>query len=288
MPISANEYLWFLEHTPGGLFIFILAALCIGSFLNTVISRLPAMSGSRDRALALSHLRIEPSEPQTDNLFYPRSRCPHCYTAIKLHHLIPVISFVLLKGRCASCSKPISSRYLWVEIGTACLLLLVLQQFGLSISFLFHAVFVTALLALSVIDWEHRTLPDEITYPLTWLGLLFAAFWPEHATTSITQSVLGAIVGYLSLWGLNLLFQRLRGRDGMGYGDFKLVATIGAWMGAIDLLLVVVLAAIAGVLYALILMARGMYEKEGGIPFGPFLAIASMAMLFYPPLRAIV
>ena len=285
---AATEFLGVIEQTAPGFVIFVVAALCIGSFLNTVISRLPQMVQKRERDFALNHLHITTTNVATPNLFRPRSQCPRCRTQIKIHHLLPVVSYLLLKGRCASCRQTISSRYLWVEISAACLLLLTMLQFGLSIAFVFYGILVCILLVLTVIDWEQRTLPDELTYPLLWLGLLFAAFWPVHATTSLTNSILGATVGYLALWVINTLFQKLRDRPGMGYGDFKLTAALGAWVGLIDLLLVVIVAAVSGLLFALILLSFGKYRNDIGIPFGPFLAIGAILVLFFPPIRAIV
>lgn len=279
-----TEFVGVLEHTPAGFVIFILASLCVGSFLNTVISRLPSMVHRRERDSALYHLHISPPERFMPNLVLPPSSCPHCQARIKVRHLLPVVSYLILKGRCASCGYTISSRYLWVEIGTACLLLLTMLHFGLGLPFLFNGTFLCALLVLSIIDWEDQTLPDELTIPLLWLGILFVAFLPEHASIPISQSILGAVVGYLSLWAINAAFTRLRGHAGMGYGDFKLAAAIGAWMGLLDLLVVIVLAAMIGLLFGFVLLALGKYHRELGVPFGPFLSIGAVLVLFVTPL----
>ena len=283
-----TDFVWVVEHTFAGHLVIMLTSLCIGSFLNTVIRRVPVMVQRRQRDMALVQLNVHPPERFTPNLFWPRSRCDICHRQIKVRHLIPVVSYFFLKGRCALCGQPISSRHLWVEIGTACLLLLTLQRFGFNASFLFHGVFLCTLLTLSVIDWEKHLLPDELTIPLLWTGILFVALLPEHGTMTIEQSTLGAVTGYLLLWLINTSFRKLRGREGMGYGDFKLTAAIGAWVGLNDLLMVVVIAAVFGLVFGLTLLGRGKYEKENGVPFGPFLALGAALVVLVEPIEQLI
>lgn len=255
-----------------------LIGLIIGSFLNVVISRLPVMVGSE--------FPVEEDESEnTDlkfNLWVPRSRCESCLTPILYRDLIPVLSWVLLKGTCRNCSTRISWRYPTVETLSCLFAILLVGHFEVTVSTLCAAVCFALLIALSTIDVERGLLLDELNYPLLWTGLL-ASIWFQHSNVfpSPTEAIIGVVTGYLSFWLINFLFRTVRKKDGLGQGDFKLLAAIGAWVGW-HLLPVVVLIAIAiGLLFGLVRIIQKQYSQDEGIPFGPFLAMGCIVAIVY-------
>ena len=282
----------------GGAFLL---SLLVGSFLNVVIHRLPIMLDRQWRAQAEDMLaepapgsaapRAEKDRPKAVaapyNLVTPRSACPHCGAPIRAHQNIPVLSWLLLGGKCANCRAPISPRYPIVELATAVLSAAVAWRFG------WHwqtvaALFVTwALVALTVIDLDHQILPDSITLPLLWLGLLASLAWSAGLAPPIPtdpqSAILGAVAGYLSLWSVYWAFKLLTGKEGMGYGDFKLFGALGAWMGWQMLPLVLLLSAFAGAVVGIVLIAVRGRDRNIPIPFGPYLAAAGWIAMMWGP-----
>ena len=255
-----------------------LVGLIVGSFLNVVISRLPVMVGSEFPA-------EEDESENTDlkfNLWVPRSRCESCLTPILYRDLIPVLSWVLLKGKCRNCSTRISWRYPTVEILSCLFAILLVGHFEVTVSTLCAAVCFALLIALSTIDVERGLLLDELNYPLLWTGLLTSIwFQTSDVFPSPTEAIIGVVAGYLSFWLINFLFRTVRKKDGLGQGDFKLLAAIGAWVGW-HLLPVVVLIAIAiGILFGLVRIIQKQYSQDEGIPFGPFLAMGCIVAIVY-------
>jgi len=262
-----------------------LLGLMIGSFLNVVIHRMPIMM-ERDWAAQCAELRGEPA-PVADvlTLSKPRSRCPKCGHGITALENIPIISWLVLRGRCSGCAAPISPRYPVVEAVTGLLFAFVGWHFGFTLAGVGALIFVAALIALTGIDFDTQLLPDDITLPLLWLGLGLNAF---GAFTDLKSAVFGAIAGYLSLWLVYWGFKLATGKEGMGYGDFKLLAALGAWFGWQALPSIILLssavAAVVGI--ALIVFAR--HKREVPIPFGPYLVGAGLlALYFAQPLGAL-
>ncbi len=258
--------------------ISILFGLMLGSFLNVVIYRLPKMM-ERDWQNNCLELQGKESAPGVKfNLVTPRSTCPHCAHKISALENIPVISYLFLKGRCRACNSHISLRYPCIEILTAALLGLASWKFGYSYTTLFASVFILALITLTFIDFDTQLLPDDITLPLLWLGLLFNL---NYGFTDLKSAVIGAMAGYLVLWSVFWLFKLLRGKEGMGYGDFKLLAAIGAWFGWQLLPAVILLSSTLGALIGIGLIVFTKRDKNIPMPFGPYLAIGGIAALFY-------
>ena len=248
--------------------------LLVGSFLNVVIHRLPRMM-ERDWHLQCAELRGETApENERLSLAAPASRCPHCGHAIRAWENIPVLSFLLLKGRCSGCQAPISLRYPLVEAFTGLLSAFTVWHFGPTLAAAAALLLLWAMVALTGIDFDTQLLPDSITLPLVWLGLLFNI---SGTFTDISSAVIGAMVGYLSLWSVYWLFKLATGKEGMGYGDFKLLAAIGAWLGWQMLPLTSLVGAVVGV--ALIVLARR--GRNVPIPFGPYLAAAGLLALYW-------
>jgi len=259
----------------------LLIGLCVGSFLNVVIYRLPLMMEAQWRGDCCELLELEPEKAaatQTLNLAVPNSHCPQCKAAVQPWQNIPVVSYVLLGGKCGNCAEPISLRYPSVELVTGLLTLALtfILPFGPA---LFGAILLTwALVALTMIDIDHQLLPDNITLPLLWLGLAFnvsATFAP------LQDAVIGAIAGYLSLWSVYWIFKLLTGKDGMGYGDFKLLAALGAWLGWQQLPMIIIFSSVIGVVGAIVLMLLKKQGKDIPIPFGPYLAVAGWIALLW-------
>lgn len=250
--------------------------LMVGSFLNVVIYRLPEMI-KRDWLQQCTELRGETlSSSEKFNLMVPRSACTHCGHKITALENIPIISYVALRGRCAQCKKPISLRYPLIEVLTALMSGLVAWHFGFSLLTLAALIFVWALIALAVIDLNTQLLPDDITLPLLWLGILVNL---NNGFTDINSSVMGAVVGYLSLWSIYWCFKLLTGKEGMGYGDFKLLAAIGAWLGWTILPLVIVFSSLIGAVVGISLILKSKHDKNSTIPFGPYLAGGALVAL---------
>ncbi len=258
----------------------LLLGLCVGSFLNVVIHRLPIMLARSWRRAAAAELGAAGDDPAEErfNLAVPRSHCPACGEPVRACDNIPIVSWMRLRGRCAGCAAPISLRYPLVEVLGALAALAAVLAFGLSGTALATAAYLWVLIALACIDLESGLLPDQLTLPLLWCGLLanvLGAFAP------LASAVLGAAAGYLFLWATYWVFKLVTGKEGMGYGDFKLYAAIGAWLGWQALPAVALLAAVAGILYALPPILVGRRDRNAPIRFGPFLAAAgSLALIF--------
>ncbi|WP_042887283.1 prepilin peptidase [Cupriavidus necator] len=257
-----------------------LLGLVVGSFLNVVIHRLPRMM-ERDEANYIAELRGDPLPyPARYNLMVPRSACPHCGHAIAPWENVPVLSWLLLRGRCSACKTPISMRYPLVELACGLLSALVAWRFGPGWQALTALVLVWSLLALTMIDADTQLLPDQITLPLLWLGLLLnlgGLFVP------LADAVIGAAAGYLVLWVAYWLFRLVRGKEGMGFGDFKLMAALGAWFGWQALPALVLLSSVAGVVFGLASIALRRQERDTPFPFGPFIALAGVVVLVFGP-----
>ncbi|MCF2856751.1 A24 family peptidase [Pseudoalteromonas sp. SMS1] len=267
---------WFYLLTVG------LVSLCIGSFLNVVIYRLPKMMEKKWQEESRIILG-EDSENQSVSdapftLVTPRSTCPTCSTQIKVHHNIPVLSWLLLKGRCAYCDAAISVRYPLIEMLTTVTSLWVAWHFGATLQALLYIVLTWALITLIFIDIDKMLLPDQITLPMLWLALLAAA---ADITIAPVDAIVGAAVGYLSLWSVYWVFKLLTGKEGMGYGDFKLLALFGALLGWQSILTIVLLSSFVGAIIGSIQLAIQGKDKSTQIPFGPYLAIAGWLTLFY-------
>jgi len=261
-----------------GIFITVWMSLAVGSFLNVVIYRLPVMLERQWRSQAREILQPEQLAEKTEpfNLMVPRSRCPGCGHLITVWQNIPIFSWLFLKGRCSNCDTPISLRYPGVELLTTVCSLAVIIAMGYTWLGLVALLYTWALVALTFIDYDTQLLPDQITLPLLWLGLLTNLF---GGITDLGSGVLGAAAGYLSLWGIYWVFKLITGREGMGYGDFKLFAAIGAWLGWQILPVTILIASALGLLYALMITLTGKHERAQPIPFGPFLAVAGWVSL---------
>jgi len=255
-----------------------LLGLLVGSFLNVVIHRLPRMM-ERDWQLQCAELRGEAApEKERLSLATPASRCPHCGHAIRAWENIPVLSFLLLKGRCSGCQAPISLRYPLVEAFTGLLSAFTVWHFGPTLAAAAALLLLWAMVALTGIDFDTQLLPDSITLPLVWLGLLFNI---SGTFTDLSSAVIGAMVGYLSLWSVYWLFKLATGKEGMGYGDFKLLAAIGAWLGWQMLPLTILLSSLVGSVVGVALIVLARRGRNVPIPFGPYLAAAGLLALYW-------
>ncbi|MDD5460096.1 MAG: A24 family peptidase [Methylococcales bacterium] len=256
--------------------------LLVGSFLNVVIHRLPIMMQRNWRRECTEYLQLESADTQTReepfNLVFPLSQCPACHIPIKPYQNIPVISYLFLKGRCASCDKPISLRYPVIEIFTAITTAIVAWHFGYTPQAVFAMVLTWSLIALSVIDIDHMLLPDSITLPVLWLGIGLSLF---NFFTDTNSSIIGAIAGYLTLWLIYHLFKLATGKEGMGYGDFKLLALFGAWLGWQYLPVIILLSSLVGAVIGLTLIIVVKRDHTVPIPFGPYLAMAGWITLLW-------
>jgi len=275
---AMQSHLWFYLTTIG------LVSLCIGSFLNVVIYRLPLMMQkewqTECRLLLADELTSPKAKQTTDtfNLVKPNSCCPKCKAAIKPWQNIPIISWLFLKGKCATCNNPISVRYPIVEAITSILSLVVAYTFGATEQALLYIVVTWALVALTFIDIDHMLLPDQLTLPLLWLALIASVV---GYTIAPSDAIIGAACGYLSLWSVFWLFKLITGKEGMGYGDFKLLAVFGALLGWQSLLTVILLSSVVGAVIGIALLSIQGKDKATPIPFGPYLAIAGwIAMLW--------
>jgi len=252
--------------------------LLVGSFLNVVIYRLPIMM-QREWETQCAELSGEPVKHKpTFNLSSPRSTCPHCGHAITALENIPVLSFLALRGKCRACKAAISFRYPLIELITGSVSALVAWKFGYDWSCVGALLLSWALIALTFIDLDHQLLPDKITLPLVWLGIFFNLF---ATYTDLTSSVIGAIAGYLSLWTVYHLFRLATGKEGMGYGDFKLLAVLGAWMGWQFLPMIVLLSSFVGAAVGISLILLKNHQRDIPIPFGPYLAVAGWLALIW-------
>ncbi len=252
--------------------------LLVGSFLNVVIYRLPRMMNNEWQAQAREILQL-PAQPQeTFNLFLPNSCCPHCGHEIRPWENIPLLSWLLLRGRCAGCAKPISRRYPLIELASGLLSAYVAWHFGVGWDCAAMLLLTWGLLAMSMIDVDHQLLPDSLVLPLLWLGLACNAF---GLFGSLEDAVWGAMAGYLSLWSVYWAFKLLTGKEGMGHGDFKLLAMLGAWGGWQVLPLTILLSSVVGAVIGIVSLRLRNAETSTPIPFGPYLAIAGWIALLW-------
>ncbi|MGE6792648.1 prepilin peptidase [Pseudomonas guineae] len=267
------------SHTLAFVLCALLIGLLVGSFLNVVIYRLPKMMQRdwREQAREILKLPAE-TQPETFNLVLPNSQCPHCAHEIKPWENIPVISYLFLRGKCASCKAPISMRYPLVELTCGLLSAYVAWHFGFTWQAGAMLLLTWGLLAMSLIDADHQLLPDSLVLPLLWLGLIANSF---GLFTSLDAALWGAIAGYLSLWSVYWLFKLVTGKEGMGYGDFKLLAMLGAWGGWQVLPLTILLSSLVGAVLGLIMLRLRNAETSTPIPFGPYLAIAGWIALLW-------
>jgi len=267
---------YFANHLLAATSIAALFSLLIGSFLNVVIHRVPLMMQQQWDAEISG---IEPTEKF--NLVTPDSQCPKCQHQIKWYENIPLLSyFLLLRGKCSQCKTPISLRYPLVELLSALISIPVVYSFGFSSISLLAMLFAWTLIALTFIDLDHFLLPDKLTLPLLWAGLLINT---QNIFTDLQSAVLGAAAGYLALWSIYWVFKFATGKEGMGHGDFKLLAALGAWMGISALPMIILLSSISGVIIALILAAFKKQQLDNPIPFGPYLTIAGFISLLWGP-----
>ncbi|ENO77020.1 prepilin peptidase [Thauera sp. 63] len=255
-----------------------LLGLFVGSFLNVVIHRLPRMM-ERDWHAQAAELRGEEVQPtERFNLATPRSRCPHCGHLIGALENIPVLSYLVLRGRCGHCGARISLRYPIVEAFTALLSGYAAWHFGFGLAAAGALLFIWTMVALAFIDIDTQLLPDDLTLPLLWLGLLFNL---GDTFTDLPSAVIGAMAGYLALWSVYWLFKLVTGKEGMGYGDFKLLAAIGAWLGWSLLPLTILLSSLVGAVVGITLIVLARHGRNVPIPFGPYLAAAGIIALFW-------
>ncbi len=262
--------------------VFALAAglfgLMVGSFLNVVIHRLPIMM-QRDWAAQCAELNNTPlplAEPLS--LARPRSRCPKCGHPISALENLPILSWIVLRGKCKACAAPISPRYPLTEAATGLLFAFAAWHFGFTLAGLGALVLIGGLIALTGIDFDTQLLPDDITLPLLWIGLTLNMF---NAYTDLKSAVIGAMVGYLVLWSVYWAFKLITGKEGMGYGDFKLLAALGAWLGWQMLPLTILLSSLVGAAVGISLMVFARHGRGVPIPFGPYLAAAGIIALIW-------
>ncbi len=258
--------------------LFVLGAV-VGSFLNVVIYRLPVMMQREWRHDCLEFLE-QPAAPEAEkfNLSTPRSRCGHCGHQITALENIPLVSYLVLGGKCAECKDPISRQYPLVELFTAIVSVVVGWHFGVSLQAIAALFLSWSLIAASGIDIGHKLLPDNITLPLLWLGILLSLF---DVFVSLEASVIGVIAGYMSLWTVFMLFKVVTGKEGMGYGDFKLLAMLGAWLGWKPLFVVILTSSLVGAVVGITMIALKKTERSTQIPFGPYLAAAGWITLMW-------
>jgi len=277
-----------LQHNPV-LYLSIIGVLglLVGSFLNVVIYRLPVMLKRQWKADCITFLEQEKIHSTGEagdaaiepfNLVVPRSRCPHCGHLITALENIPVLSYLFLRGRCRECKTPISIRYPLIEILSAGLVAVVAWKFGVSLQTSMAMLLTWGLICLSFIDYDHQYLPDNITLPFLWLGLLLNL---NGLFVDLTSAVIGAMAGYLILWLVYQLFKKFTGKEGMGYGDFKLLAMLGAWLGWQVLPVVILLSTLVGSIIGIFLILFKQHDRSHPIPFGPYLAVAGWIALLW-------
>ncbi|MDP1636068.1 MAG: A24 family peptidase [Gallionellaceae bacterium] len=252
--------------------------LMVGSFLNVVIHRLPRMMGAGWQQQCAELRGEEPAGQPRYNLIVPRSACPHCNHAIQAWENIPILSYLFLRGKCRGCGAAISLRYPVIEAVSGILCGFAAWYFGFGAAIIGAMLLIWALLALTAIDFDTQLLPDDITLLLLWVGLLFNLF---NTFTTLQSAVLGAIFGYLALWSVYWLFKLLTGKEGMGYGDFKLLAALGAWMGWQMLPLIIILSSAVGAVVGIALIVVARHGRHIPIPFGPYLAGGGLIALFW-------
>jgi leader peptidase (prepilin peptidase)/N-methyltransferase len=255
--------------------------LLVGSFLNVVIYRLPKIL-ERQWADECAQLQGKaPEEAPAFNLTRPRSRCRQCGHLIRWYENVPVLSYLVLRGKCSACGTPIGLRYPLVELATAALFFFCVRHWGATPAGGAWCIFSAAIVALALIDWDTTLLPDDITLPLLWAGLIAAALrWND---VTLQQSLWGAVAGYLSLWLVYHAFKLLTGKEGMGYGDFKLFAALGAWFGWQALVPIILMASVIGAVVGIAMKFSTGLREGGYVPFGPFLAGAGLTAMIFGP-----
>jgi len=260
--------------------LVLIIGLLVGSFLNVVIYRLPVMMDIGWKKECKEFLDIEDTESNDEafNLMVPLSRCPSCSSAIKPHQNIPVFSYLFLKGKCSNCKTHIALRYPLIEAFTGITSAIVAFHFGYTVEMGFALLLTWSLIALSFIDIDHQLLPDSITLPLLWLGLFLSLF---SVYTDTYSSIIGAIAGYLSLWTVYQLFKLATGKEGMGFGDFKLLSLFGAWLGWEYLPLIILLSSLVGAVIGVFMIIFIKKDRNIPIPFGPYLAAAGWLALLW-------
>lgn len=258
--------------------VCVVLGLLVGSFLNVVIHRMPKMMelGWQQQCAELRGEKPVHSEPY--NLVTPRSACPHCHHAISAWENIPVFSYLLLRGRCRGCKAAISPRYPIIEAVSGILCGFAAWHFGFGLAATGAMLLIWALLALTAIDFDTQLLPDDITLPLIWAGLLFNLY---GTFTTLSDALLGAVFGYIALWSVYWLFKLATGKEGMGYGDFKLLAALGAWLGWQLLPLIIILSSLVGAVVGITLIVAAKHGHDIPIPFGPYLAGGGLIALFW-------
>jgi leader peptidase (prepilin peptidase) / N-methyltransferase len=274
-------FLEILQASPAAFIaLCVVLGLMVGSFLNVVIHRLPKMMERewRQQCAELNGADGAPQQPDAYNLVVPRSACPKCGHRITALENIPVISYLFLRGRCKGCGTHISARYPVVEAVTGLISGFLAWHFGFGVASVAAIVFAWALIALTFIDFDTQLLPDSITLPLIWLGLLLNL---RGTFTEVQSAVIGAVAGYLALWSVYWLFKLITKKEGMGYGDFKLLAAIGAWTGWQMLLPVVLLSSFVGAVVGIVLIVLARLGRNVPIPFGPYLAAAGLIALVW-------
>ena len=264
-------------------FTIALLSLIVGSFLNVVVYRLPKMmeyTWYHDcrEFLADEVANIKPKKLPQVTLSKPDSTCPKCDHKIRFYENIPVFSWLLLRGKCSQCTNKISARYPLIEVSTMVLSLIAAHHFGATIITLWVLLLTWSLISLTMIDFDHMLLPDQITLPLLWLGLLINI---NGTFVPLSDAVIGAAAGYMSLYSIFWLFKAITGKEGMGYGDFKLFAVFGAWVGWQLLPLLILMASVVGAIVGIALMLFKNHQREQGIPFGPYLAVAGWITLLW-------
>lgn len=265
----------------GGVF-----GLLIGSFLNVVIYRLPKIMerqwAMEAEAFQAAQAGREPAPvPEPFNLMVPRSRCQACGHMVQWYENIPVLSYLFLRGRCSACKARISPRYPLVELATGALFFLCIQRWGLTPTGAVWCFFSAAMIALAFIDWDTTLLPDDITLPLLWAGLLASAL--QWTSVPLHASVMGAAAGYLSLWTVYWAFKLVTGKEGMGYGDFKLFAALGAWFGWQALVPIILMSSVIGAVVGIAMKIFSSLREGGYVPFGPFLVGAGFTAMIFGP-----
>jgi leader peptidase (prepilin peptidase) / N-methyltransferase len=255
--------------------------LLVGSFLNVVIYRLPKMLERQWAAECAELTGKPPEEAPPFNLVSPRSRCRQCGHLIRWYENVPILSYLVLRGKCSACGAAIGLRYPLVEFATAVLFFLPVWHWGATAAGAAWCGFSAAIVALALIDWDTTLLPDDITLPLLWAGLIIAALrWTD---VTLPQALWGAVAGYVSLWLIYQGFKLLTGREGMGYGDFKLFAALGAWFGWTALIPIILMASVIGAVVGIAMKFSGGLREGGYVPFGPFLAGAGLTAMIFGP-----
>lgn len=263
-------------------FLAAIFGLLVGSFLNVVVYRLPIMLQNAWKCQCEELLEITPeTEQKTFNLLFPRSRCGSCGHQIRWYENIPIISYVFLRGKCSSCKTAVSLRYPFVELLTGVLFAYAAWRWGDSWSMVLWCICLAAWVSLFFIDWDTTLLPDSITLPLLWLGLLVAALDLNPMVDSLQNAVYGAAAGYLSLWSIYWLFKLTTGKEGMGFGDFKLLAALCAWLGLKALVPIILFSSVVGVVGGLLIKVSGGLREGGYMPYGPFLIGAAFLVLLF-------